>query len=103
MLDAPRELLARAALPLEAPEKALLLLVPDPWLETWRFPIRSPPPLVPRFAFCAPPPAAPRFTFCAPVPAAEFPLLNWLPLKLPAFCRAVVCLCDMVLPRAFPL
>ena len=92
MLEAPRALLARAAFPLEAPEKALLLLAPLPWLETWRFPMRSPPP-----------PAAPRLKFWAPVAAAEFPLRNWLPENWPAFCRAAVCLWDMVLPRALPL
>src|SRR5215831_395527 len=92
MLDAPRELLARAALPLE-PEKALLLRPPPPpWFETWRFPMRSPPP-----------PPEPRLRFWDPVALAESPLLNWLPPKLPVFCRAAVCLWDMVLPRALPL
>ena len=43
-LEAPRELLARAALWLEAPENALLFLEPMLPLDVWRLPMRSPPP-----------------------------------------------------------
>jgi hypothetical protein len=89
MLEAPRELLARALAP-EPPEKALLLLEPALPLETWRFPILSPPP-----------PPAERFMPCAFAPALEFPLLNEL-APWPIFCRAAVCRCVMLLPRAAP-
>lgn len=68
MLEAPRALLALAALPLEEPEKALLFLDPMLPVETWRLPTRSPPP-----------PPVPRLRLDALPPL----FLNWLP---PADC-----------------
>ena len=90
MLEEPLALLARALDP-EPPENALLFRDPMLPLDTWRFPIRSPPP-----------PDALRFNPCAFAPMLEFPLLKELPLFWEIFCRAAVCLCAAVLPRAAP-
>src|SRR5690348_5098403 len=107
MLDAPRELLARALDPLippEPPPKAPPPLDPPPE-ETLRLPTRSPPP-PPRFAPTLFAPPAPRLPApdcwrpprsivpaCAPCP---------LPPNCPWFCRALACRLPMESPRAVP-
>src|SRR3984957_4203801 len=93
ILEEPRELLARAWLPLipEAPPNALRFVALR-FCDTCRLPTRSPPP--PRFISLVPalgpaPRFAPRPAGCCPARGLEF-------------CRALACRLDMESPRVVP-
>src|ERR1051325_3163037 len=107
ILDAPRELLARALDPLNPPEpppKAPPPLDPPPE-DTLRLPMRSPPP-PPRFAPRPSAPPAPRF----PAPDCWRPPRSIVPACAPCprlpncpwFWRALACRLPMESPRAVP-
>src|SRR5271166_6360386 len=107
MLEEPRELLARALLPLmplPAPPKALLLVELGVLRTCW-LPARSGP--VPRLAFTLPAFAPPRFC------ASRVPALGPVPARFEAsrppagccratFCRAFACRLAAESPRVVP-
>jgi hypothetical protein len=104
MLEAPRSVLVRAALPLiplDAPPNAFLFVALGV-LGTSRLPTRSPPPPA-RFApmLLAPPPAGRVEGF--PPPAPRFIVLGCCrEFCLAWFCRAFACRVAVESPRAVP-